>query len=430
MDSAVDSASRHTLPARSPGLALAVLLGLVLVLQFSPLVGLVGFRLSQDANWTLLGAGRDVGVVLLLALAAMAWVDGRTRHPVPAAVRWALLMVLAYVVLALLNGSGLVLTALNLRRLVLVPLLFVAVWLLPWRPQDIDRVFRWIVASSVLVALFGVIELIVSEPLWLDALDIEGFNAANTLDRFGYLPFAESGRFFTTDLEFVIGRPMRRMASTYLEPTTLAAAMAVLLVVALARRARGHAGMGLVLLAVVAGLATLSKGFAIFLLALMAWRAVGWPAPRHVLTVVLAGCLLGALARGFHLEGPLEHLDGLSTALQYLVQGRLLGEGIGAAGNLSDLGNEVGEESGLGNVIGQVGWVAFLSLLWLRALAIDLHQTATLRRDEGGAWIAAWLMFWTITYLFSASSLGVGGNALGFIVLALYLHPASGRVPA
>jgi hypothetical protein len=30
-----------------------------------------------------------------------------------------------------------------------------------------------------------------------------------------------------------------------------------------------------------------------------------------------------------------------------------------------------------------------------------------------------------LTYLFSASSLGVGGNALGFAALALYLHPSS-----
>jgi hypothetical protein len=32
-----------------------------------------------------------------------------------------------------------------------------------------------------------------------------------------------------------------------------------------------------------------------------------------------------------------------------------------------------------------------------------------------------------LTYLLSASSLGVGGNALGFSVLALYLHPAWGQ---
>ena len=52
--------------------------------------------------------------------------------------------------------------------------------------------------------------------------------------------------------------------------------------------------------------------------------------------------------------------------------------------------------------------------------------TAVARRDPGGPWLAGWLLFWLISYLLSASSLGVGGNALGFMALVLYIHPAAG----
>ena len=413
------------LPREGSAAAYFALVLLLLALQFAPIIGLLGFRLTGVDEWAFSGASRDTMVVVLLALALAAVCAGSAARW-PSSARWALAMVLAYGVLALANTSGLVLTMLNMRRLVLVPLLFVAVCVLPWSARQIDSLFRWIVGTSVAVALFGIVEVLAPPALWTELLEIEAFTAANNFDRFGQLPFADSGRYYTSDLVFLLGREVRRMISTYLEPTTLAAAMAVLLVVALARKARGHAATGLVVLAVVAGTATLSKGFAAFGLMLLAWRWIGFPAPRHLGAMLVAGCLLAALVDRLQLEGPFVHVQGLSTAVHSLLAGQWLGEGIGAAGNLSDLGSEVGDESGLGNVIGQVGVVAVLSLFWLHALSRDVLAATAERHDPGGAWLAAWLLFWGLTYLFSASSLGVGGNALGFIVLALYLHPASG----
>ena len=415
--------------ASSPALAFATLVVLVLALQFGPLVGLLGFRLTGNAQWAWNGLARDAAVALLLAFAAGAWFNAPPRPPLPAGLRWALWMVATYAVLALLMASGgLVLTAINLRRLVLVPLLLVAVWVIPWTPRQVDQLFGVVVATSVVVAVFGLVEVVLPNRWWTEVLDIDAFTAANNLDRFGQLPFYESGRYFTHDLQALTGGPVRRMISTYLEPTTLAAGLATLLVLALARRARGHAATGLLVLALLAGLLTLSKGFAVFVAVLMAWRWLGAPGPQHITVVLLLSCAAAAAADRFRLEGPFVHIAGLTSAMHYLFDGQWLGEGVGEAGNLSDLGSEVGEESGLGNVVAQVGWVALLSIFWLRALSRDVLTAARARRDPGGPWIAAWLLFWAVTYLFSASSLGVGGNALGFVVLALYLHPSSGRL--
>ncbi len=413
-------------PPHTPGLAFAALAFLVLALQFGPMVGLIGFRLSGDDDWAWNGIVRDFAVIALMAFALVAWPAQARLRALPASARWALLIVVVYSLLALLTASGLLLTALNLRRLVLVPLLFVALLIIPWTPRQIDQLFVLVVASCAVVAGFGLVERMAPETLWTDVLDIEAYTAANNFDRFGHLPYAESGRFFSTDLEAWTGAPMRRVISTYLEPTTLAAGMAVLLVLALARQARGHRAVTLIVLALACGLATLSKGYAIFLAVLVAWRVLGVFSPRHLLWLALLAGALAIAASRFHLDGPLEHVAGLATALEYLAQGRWFGEGIGAAGNFSDAGAEIGEESGLGNVIAQVGVAALLSLLWVRALARDVLATGAARRDPGAPWIAAWLLFWMVTYLFSASSLGVGGNALGFTVLALYLHPSSG----
>lgn len=406
--------------------ALAVACGLVLALQFGPLVGLLGFRLSGNEAWAWNGLARDGAVVVLLLLAALAWLGAGSVRRLPASVQWALVMVGVDALLALLTSGSPLLMALNVRRLVLVPLLFVAVWCMPWAPRQIDRLFAWVLASGVAVALFGVFEYLAPEPLWSEVLDIQAYTAANNFDRFGQQDYHEAGRFFSSDLEAWTGGPLRRLISTYLEPTTLAAGMATLLCMGLARRARGHRAWLPVVLALFCGVATLSKGFVAFLILLLAWRVLGMPSPRHLLLLVLVSCAAALAAAELHLEGPLAHVDGLITALHYLAQGHWLGEGIGAAGNYSDMGAEIGEESGLGNVIGQVGIAAVFSLLWLRALARDVLAAAAARRDPGGPWIAAWLLFWTVTYVFSASSLGVGGNALGFMVLALYLHPASG----
>jgi hypothetical protein len=405
-------------PARGAPMAFACLCALVLALQFGPTLGLLGFGLTGDERFTLNGIARDLAVMALLVLGAAAAGSAGSAaagRQLPPSGRWAIVLVVVYGLLALRGSGGPLLVGLNLRRLVLVPMLFVALLLIPWSRTQVERVFKLVVWTSIAVALLGLLERLAPTSLWTDVLGIEAFNAANPFDPWGLLPFGESGRFFSWDLEAWTGQVLRRMVSTYLEPTTLAAAMALLLALGAARLARGTGGAGLVLLGLVCGLATISKGFALYLLALCSWRLLGVPSPRHLLAVV-----------GVDLDGPLAHVSGLASGLSYLLDGNLLGEGIGAAGNYTTSDADFGEESGLGNNVAQVGLAGLLPLLWVAAMARDLLRAAAARSDRGGIWLASWLLFWTLTYLFSASSLGVGGNALGFALLALYLHPAAG----
>jgi hypothetical protein len=374
--------------------------------------------------WALGGAARDALVLALLALALAARL-GAAAPPLSLSARWAVALVGVVALLAALSDSGLFVVALNLRRLALVPLLYLAVLAVPWTAAQVDRLLGAIVGSCAVVAVFGIAERLAPQTFWTDWLQIEAYTAANGFDKFGTQPYAQSGRFFSSDLQAWTGEPVRRLVSSYLEPTTLGAAMAALLALALARRARGHRAGGLVLLAVVAGVATLSKGFWLFLVMLLLWRSVGLPSPRHLLAMAAVGCVLAWLAAAVQLEGQLVHVGGLTTALQHLLGGNWLGEGLGGAGNYTNDAIEVGDESGLGNAIAQVGLAAVLPLLWVAAIARDVLAAGVQRRDPGAPWLAAWLMFWMLTFLFSASSLGVGGNALGFAALALYLHPAS-----
>jgi hypothetical protein len=418
--------------------AFALMVALIVALQFGPAIGLLGFRLTSSTGWTLLGSARDGLVLLLVLLAAMSLLASSRPWHLPASARWALSLVVVYTGFALVSPEHPLLVALNLRRLAIVPLLFVALLLLPWSRLQLERLMALVLVSSLVVALLGLAERFSPDALWTTVLEVDAFMAANPLDPFGLLPFEHSGRFFSWDLEPQTGVVLRRLVSTYLEPTTLAPTLALAMLMAVAAWSRRRAGadaLGLpawagatplwALVFLTAGVLTLSKGFLVFVGLLLLWRWTGVPQPRQVFLLSALGIAAALLlAEAGYADGAFAHVAGLASATEYLLDGHLLGEGLAAAGNYTIADTDVGTESGLGNGIAQVGLAALLPLWWVRAIALEAWRACMARRDPGGPWIAAWLLLWFLTYLLSASSLGVGGNALGFAVLALYLHPA------
>jgi hypothetical protein len=409
----------------APALVFAVAVLMIVALQFGPLLGLLGFVFTGAPQWALAGLARDLVGGALLLFGLHAWLTGARGAPMATSVRWALWMVLVFALLGLVAASPPLVLALNLRRLVFLPLLFVALWLIEWSPQQIQALTRWLFGSCLIVAALAVGEWLAPQALWTELLAVDKYMAANPFDRFGWVPYAESGRYFTWDFERWLGQPTRRAISTYLEPTTLAAGLAAGWVLALAERARGGfvAAASAALLFLAAAL-TFAKSFLILLPLLGLWRLFGAPSPRHVWALFAAAAVVALVASATgQLEGPLAHVQGLASALHYLADGHWLGQGIGAGGNYSDADTEVGAESGFGNVVVQGGLAALLPLVWVRALASEVLARAEAEGDPGGPWLAGWLLFWLVSYLFSASSLGVGGNALGFVLMALYLHP-------
>jgi hypothetical protein len=107
--------------------------------------------------------------------------------------------------------------------------------------------------------------------------------------------------------------------------------------------ASGTASGGEGPLAVGAGVATLSKGFWLFLVMLLLWRSIGVPAPGQLLAMALAGCGLAWSVTALQLEGPWVHVGGLTSALQHLVAVAWLGEGVGSAGNYTNDAVEIGD---------------------------------------------------------------------------------------
>lgn len=419
-------ATHGHLTQAQPMFAYAALFALVLTLQFSPIVGLIGFRLTGASGWSLISVARDALVLLLgaavllrslLTLRLVRW----TRSVV-----WASITLITLAILAAISTADLAAVALNLRRLLMFPLLFFAVAAAQLSPSQIIGLLRLILNTTVFVAAFGIIEYFAPNALWSDFFRVVDFYSSNPLDPFGALPFEESGRFFSWDLQSIFGGPVRRVVSTYLEPTTLAAALIGGTCLAAAARRLGEKGAGFkLLLILVCGVLTLSKAFHLFLVVMVLYVYFRIPSPRWILTLTIIG---GGLALWVHsiglTVGKFEHVAGLATAIHHVTSGNLLGEGIGNAGNYAALASdrEIGAESGLGSLLGQVGLAALIYLFWIQSIAVDVIKRARERRDRTGVYFASMVLGWFISFLFSASSLGIGGNALVFLALSLYLH--------
>lgn len=419
-------ATHRRLTQEQPMFAYAALFALVLALQFSPIVGLIGYRLTGASGWSSMGIVRDALVLLLSAAVLLRSVLTLRLVRWTRSVAWGFITLITLAILAVISTADLIFVALNLRRLLIFPLLFFSVAAAQLGPNQILSLLRLILNTTVFVALFGIIEYFAPNRLWEDFFRVVDFFSSNPLDPFGALPFEESGRFFTWDLQGLFGGPVRRAVSTYLEPTTLAAAMMGGICLAAAARRLRQKGAGIKLLLVLAcGVLTLSKALGLFLIAMVLYVRFRVPSPRWIFTLTVIGCGFALWVQSIGLTiGMFEHIAGLATAVDHVTSGHFFGEGIGNAGNYAAEGSdlEIGSESGLGNLLAQVGMAALIYIFWIQSLAADVIRRARERRDKTGVYFASMVLGWFISFLFSASSLGIGGNALLFLALSLYLH--------
>lgn len=417
---------RIGLARNQPLFAYWALVAFVLTLQFSPITGLIGYRITGDSGWSVIGIARDAIVILLgtVVLMRLLLTLRISRHT--HSVTWAIFTLIVIGVLAILSTADLASIALNLRRLLMFPLILLTVAGAQLSQNQIVALLRFILNTTVLVAVFGVLEYFAPNSFWRDYLRVTEYYSSNPFDPFGTLPFEETGRFFSWDLQGLFGGPIRRSVSTYLEPTTLAAAFMCGICLAASECRSGQPGAKFRLFIILAcGILTISKFLGLFLIVLIMYIRFKVPSPRWIFSLTITGAISAFWAQsvGFT-EGKFEHIVGLATAIRHVRSGYIFGEGLGNAGNYAALGSdmEVGAESGLGNLIAQIGLASLVYLFWIQSLAKDVIRRSSERGDRIGVYFASMLLGWFISFMLSASSLGIGGNALVFLALGLYLH--------
>jgi hypothetical protein len=403
------------------------LLLLQLALHFSPAIGLIGFVATGSFLWSFSGVARDALIATLVLLVALMSAFGRASIGKWSSIRWSSFLAVSLIAIAVLTSTDAAAAALNLRRMVLFPALFVCAALAPLTPAQVRRLFAAFLFLTLAIGIAGCVEYLLPNAFWTNVLRVQEYFAANPLDPFGTLPFEETGRFFSWDLQQWFGGPVRRSVSTYLEPTTYAAALMTALAIGLSwSPRRGRIRYGPWPIIALAGLITVSKAFLIAFLLCMFHRWTNRPRSGDLLPILLVGggAAFGVVAMGAT-EGKFEHITGLTTAIGHVLGGAYFGEGVGNAGNYAAADSDltVGAESGLGNLLAQTGIVALIYLTWIASVLRDVSAQGRrlgAQRLASGVVVATYA--WLISFLFSASSMGVGGNSFLFLLAGLFLN--------
>lgn len=416
---------------------------------------------------------------ILIASAAVTF-GRRLREGSPAPTPLMLADVLALALLVLLGVAFLVSSSdlspkLTYGRRLAAPLLLYlgGRLLVPDRGQ-LMAALRLLVAVGLAVAAFGLVErFLLGTGFWRHTVDALTFYGK--LAEGGLLP-SDWVRSFQGVPEgifsaFPVGVPVRRLVSTFLEPTTLGAFLAfvlllVLFVPGLVTEKRGALWYGASLTLAVAVAATVSRGAMEIVLIGGAGVVVAGFWKRKRLSPLREGALLAAIGAlllasllvtslsfsqfpnrraqiqdvlsvgvisgfpGYKAPPPdpnaidvgvRTHVNGLSSGIEKMLQ-EPLGVGLGAAGGWSQA-PEVGSESAVGTVAAQLGvlglglWAVFHLVLVVSLAAYGLRE----RRAGDGVnaalllTLAAALGGLTFTAIFSESASGLLGNAMYFL---------------
>ena len=455
----------------------------VLVLWFALqrlVVALIAPHVSAETVRLLLTYKEGFYFILLAAGAGALVIRYRRREaaftPVLAADLLAIAFMLLLAVEFLVSSEELSPKLTYGRRFVAPLLLYLGGRLLLADRHHILSGLRLVILVGLAVALFGLIErFVLSVSFWSDRVDAMAFYSKQAEG--GLLP-ASWVRLFEGLPEgvfsaFPLDVPVRRLVSTFLEPTTLGSYLAFVLVILLfvpgltnGRSRIAWSMGGLILAAAVA--ATVSRGgmeialiagaFILVFTGLRLLRRSRWV--EAAVIVLVAVFLLSTLTvtslsfsqfpnrraqvqdflsseyisgfpsrevpptppPGERLDpGAQAHVNGLITGLEKMWE-EPLGAGLGAAGGWSKA-PEVGSESTVGTLAAQLGapglvlWLAF----HLALVASLAHAALRLRRVRQTMWsdllmaLVGALLGLSVIAWFSESASGLLGNALYFL---------------
>jgi hypothetical protein len=319
------------------------------------------------------------------------------------------------------------------RRLTILPVVYLAARLLPWRSSDAKPLMKLVVVAGVLTAAFGLFERLTGETLvWRQLIPGAYYYHLSALadltargTDFPYLGLP------VTFWDFTAGIPERRLVSTFLEATTLATFLALSTLIAIAAYWRSIAGVLASLIIGIATFLTLSKaGWAILVTGLVyLGMTVVLPrlrGPRWLLSLA-AGVVGALLVIAFALEssgatsGALAHFLGLKQGIESALVAPF-GYGVGIGGNFGL--TEVGAESTFGVILVQVG-VPGLVLwgAWMvgSSIATGIYGGRSPGSGLASAAVSAALIAFFATAVLTESAGGLLGNWLYAFVAGAFV---------
>jgi len=331
--------------------------------------------------------------------------------------------------LAIGSSAGKVNIIYNLRRMFTLLIAFITFSILPLTNEIVKRIKKVVVLVTYVVCLFGLFEYFLPDSFWDKILKIPLFWKGQSIDPWGASKIANSGRFYTYDLYFILGRTVRRMVSFYCEPTTLGSFLSFVLPFYAFEGRCNKKKIIFISLIVVSGLLVMSKAFILTILVVLFFSIFRKADYKKVVLFTICFYVFAMILTNMGLtKGPFSHIYGFYSSFNIIItQKKYFGYGIAKAGNYKDAYDKTSEiigggESGFGNMVAQSGVVAFIFIiiifLILRIASKNYHYT---RNNDYYAIFVA-MVCWYLIYLYSASSLGFSGNIFFFMFSGILLN--------
>jgi len=333
------------------------------------------------------------------------------------------LIALLFLDFLLLTGADFSSKLFSLRRIIsLIAALVIGLNLFQ-QGFTLKRYFNLHYSIFFMVALFGLVEYFLNSSFWDQIIKLpEYWKAEGDIFAATKGTVEASGKFYSYDLYPFIGQKVRRMVSFYTEAKPLAS-YCIFLFPFIYFIESGLKRNILLLLVIVVGVLTFSKGFVLVVLLCYSQVFIKINPSFFWYTFIV---FLGFGATIYYLGigiGPLSHLNGLYSGFLVFLNGKFLGAGLGTSGNYSSelLESLGGGESGYGALMAQVGIGALLFQFYLYVVSKKIYKYY--KQTNSLVYYATFICLfgWYINFLYSEAALGFRGNIFVFLTIGLVL---------
>jgi hypothetical protein len=338
------------------------------------------------------------------------------------------LVILSVIFVLLIIGNWLVtksaiFTAAYVLRRFILPILSVLIFSSVC--IDIEKLCIFLKRISFVTLVFGLYDyFFINFDFWNNVIKLPEYWSSGYLPWIGYrLKVENTGLFISFDTAvFLGGKPIRRMVSSFAEPTNFASFLISLHIIF----SKIKHNRLLKLLIVLCAILTVSKAAIIDIFVILPliklFRKIFPKIPYSTLFLLwFAGFYFVAflfVSNGLSL-GPFSHINGFYTGVNAVFAGKIFGNGIGRGGNFNDgvVPNGDGGESGLGGMLAQTGFGAVIFILFFYMTIKILEKDEQSNRSA-----ILMILAWTFIFVFSESSFGTSGNILFWVYPGIALH--------
>lgn len=281
--------------------------------------------------------------------------------------------------------------------------------------EELNIYVKFLIKIGIAMVIFGIIEeFIIGDAVWFN-LHIEKYMEMKGFSKWVYangLP----GNFYSADLYLVFGM-LRRMVSIVADPLLTGHFLALCIIILLYNNLIKNRLSYILILAILTlgVIFTLSKG-AILVIAIGYVYKV-WKKNRGaaLLFGISGFIIILYMIKNNTLYTIAQHTGGIVASL-----GNIMGQGLGSAGNYSNLYDNASSsvaESYFGALLGQMGLIGFV--LFLFVLLFYIKQVLKKNKSVMARSIVAYILGITVEAFVSESSINFIGSGVAFIMFGI-----------